>query len=84
MVENLTVLLIISIIVSTAKEDRALGYLIITFYSIYILIELSEFGLVIGNVFETYEALTVWYLLCCMLSVGFSYAQQSYSDTKAA
>lgn len=72
MIENLTVLFIISIIVSTAKENRALGYLIIAYYSVYILIELSEFGLTFGNVFTTYKFFESWYLLCCILSVVFS------------
>ena len=72
MFENLIVLLIISIIVSTTKESRALGYLIISYYSVYILIDLSEFGVVVGNVFITYAFFERWYLLCCMLSIGFS------------
>jgi len=72
MTENLIVLLIISIIVSTAREDRALGYLIIAYYSVYILIDLSEFGVVVGDIFITYEYFESWYLLCCLLSIGFS------------
>ncbi len=72
MIENLITLLIISIIVSTAKEDRALGYLIIAYYSVYILIELIEFGFTIGNVYISYTFFEGWYLMCCMLSIGFS------------
>jgi hypothetical protein len=71
-IENIITLLFISIIVSTAEKDRAIGYLIIAYYSVYILIELSEFGVTFGNVFTTYKEFESWYLLCCILSIAFS------------
>jgi hypothetical protein len=73
-IENIITLLFISIIVSTAEKDRAIGYLVIAYYSVYILIELSEFGVTFGNVFTTYKEFEAWYLLCCILSIAFSVA----------
>lgn len=72
MLENIIALLLCSLLTVTAKKDKSVGYMIIVYYLIYIIIELGEFGFVDGNVFTTFKGFVVWYLMCAALSSLFS------------
>ena len=61
----------IGIIVATTKKNSAVGYIVMAYYAIYILIELSEFGLTFGNVFDTYEKFLNWYVVCMAMTCVF-------------
>ena len=65
-------LLICSLLTATAKNHKAVGYMVIAYYLIYIIIELGEFGFVDGNIFTTFKGFIVWYIICTSLSALFS------------
>lgn len=71
MIENILVFLIVSILVFSSKEKRAVGWLVFCYYSAYIILELDYFGFTIGNVFTTYPHFVKWYLIYTAVSFLF-------------
>lgn len=71
MIENIIALLIITSILTTAKDDRVIGNLVVFHYLLYMVIELAEFNFTIGNVYISYENSSQWYLFCCCYSLSF-------------
>jgi len=67
--ENIIVLLIIAVITSTAKKEKWLGVLVVTYYSIYILMDLSTFGGMPDWSMTTYGEFTIWYLVCTAMTL---------------
>ena len=72
MFENIAVLVLCTILTSTAKENKGVGYLVIAYYSVYIAIEVGEFGYLIEDAFQQFDSSVVWYLMCASLSALFS------------
>lgn len=62
-VENLISLFIIGLIVHTAKSSRVIGYLMIAFYSAFIIIELDYLGFATGNLYIGHERAVISYLI---------------------
>lgn len=71
MIENITVLFIIILILRTASNRLTIGYLILAYYVIYIVISLDYFGFIIGDVFTSYKHFTVWYLIYTQITFVF-------------
>ena len=72
MIENVIVLVLCSVLASTAKESKGMGYLIVAYYSVYIAIEIGEFGYLLEDALQQFDSSIVWYLLCATLSSLFS------------
>ena len=72
MIENIIVLVLCSILTSTAKGNKGAGYLVIAYYSIYIALEVGEFGFLEDDAFQLFNSSMVWYLMCASLSSLFS------------
>ncbi len=72
MLENIVILLLCTILTSTAKENKGAGYLVIAYYSIYIALEVGEFGFLQDDAFQLFDSSIVWYLMCTTLSCLFS------------
>jgi len=72
MIENILVFLVISMLVYSAKDERAVGWLVLSYYATYIVIALDFFGGIIsGNLFTTYDHFMVWYLIYTAISLIF-------------
>jgi hypothetical protein len=71
MIENIIALLVITSILTTAKNDRVIGNLVVFHYLLYMVIEASEFSFTIGNVYIDFELSSHWYLFCCCYSLSF-------------
>jgi hypothetical protein len=69
MLENLAVFIFVSLIVAKSDKKRAIGLLVFSYYTVYMLLDLDQFSSMIGNVFTTYQDFVQWYLICA--AVGF-------------
>lgn len=72
MLENIAALLFCSILTVTAKDNKEVGYLVIGYYLVYIIIELGEFGYTQSDTAVTLKGVVVWYVVCAALSSLFS------------
>lgn len=84
MIENILVFIIISVLVYSSSKERAIGWLVLSYYAVYIIIALDYFGPVTETIFTTYSHFTAWYLIYTAISsVFFVFALIEYSYSKS-
>jgi len=71
MIENILVFVFISVLVYFSKEKRAVGWLVLFYYAVYIIIALDYFGPVIDTVFSKRDIAILWYLIYTAISTVF-------------
>ena len=82
MIENIPVFILISILVFYSIEKRAVGWLVFSYYAVYIIIELDYFGVTFGDAVVGFDSLIKWYLIYTAISFLFFIASLIIYITK--
>ena len=71
MIENVLVFIIVSLLVYSSDKKRAIGWLVLFYYAVYIIIEVDFFGLTFGDVYTSHDHFVRWYISCTAISLVF-------------